>query len=370
MKKVLIFARDPGGANAVIPLISIMLKRYEVVVYAKQFALKRMKAEQIKCFDIENEITVFNERNIVDFLKTISPDILITGTSLDDYTERFLWKAANILGISSFAIIDQWMNLGIRFSKYDYTQIDIYKITHEHSFMPDKIFVMDDLAKEIIAKEGIPESKILVSGQPHFDVIRRKYSKAEVDNKDADKINIVYVSEPIIQDYDGGDENKLYLGYNERTTFENLYIALSNVLNQSSKKARLIVRPHPRECVKDWKNIIASKTNKKIILECDTQNDSFYIMKKADLVCGMSSMFLIEAAICEIPIISIQIGLKQDTPFILDKIDRVKSKLTYNELETDLKNTIMGNYNKCDFNIKKHAADNVIRYIEEECSYE
>lgn len=370
MKKVLIFARDPGGANAVIPLVNKMKQRYDVIVYAKHFALKRMQAEQIKCLNIENEVTVFDENGVFNFLKKIAPDILITGTSLDDYTERFLWKAADSLSIFSFAIIDQWMNLGIRFSKYNYTQIDLYKNTYEHSFLPDKIFVMDDLAKEMIMKEGVPEEKVLVSGQPYFETVREKYTNALVYKKKGDVLNIVYVSEPIIQDYDEGDESKLFWGYNERTNFENLYVSLTHILKGSSKKVYLTVRPHPRESVDGWKKIISSKINENIILNCDTENDSFYILKNADLVCGMSSMFLLEAAICEVPIISIQIGLKQDNPFILDKIGSVKSKLTKEELEADLKNAINGDYYKFDFEIKKNAADDIVKYVEEEYSYE
>lgn len=365
MKRILIFARDPGGANVVMPLVGELKKMYEVKVYAKEFAYQHMKKELIDCHDIQLELQGNDQESIIEFVKMISPNLIITGTSLDDYTERFLWKAAKILKIPSFAIIDQWMNLGIRFTKYDYTGEEEYVKNKIYEFLPQKIFVMDKIAKEELIKDGIEENKIIITGQPHFDIVRKKYDSLQNKKIDKDIVNIVFVSEPISRDYDKGQEKKKYWGYNEISVFDTLYQALVEFAKIEKRKVRLMIRPHPREDTRIWNEIVKSKKAPYIELICDAETDSFELLRETDLVCGMSSMFLLEAVICEVPVISIQIGLIRENPFILDKIGILKSVLTKNELYDELQLVLKGLKKKISFEIVKNATQNVVNYVKE-----
>ncbi|MCI8918703.1 MAG: hypothetical protein HFH29_08040 [Eubacterium sp.] len=102
---------------------------------------------------------------------------------------------------------------------------------------------------------------------------------------------------------------------------------------------------------------------------CDRDTDSFSVLKAADLVCGMSSMFLLEAVICEKPIMSIEIGLRQENPFILEAAGICKSILDENTLYNKLRdNMIYAAENKehaAGFSYIKHAAGHVAAVIEE-----
>ena len=234
MKRALLFARDPGGANVIVPIYEKLKVKYEVVIYAKEFAISRLQAAKLPVKNLQDEWDLKNPEDAVAFLQALKPEVLITGTSLDDFVERYLWKAAERLQIKSFAVLDQWMNLGIRFSACGYGQEEVYHKNREHPYLPYRICAMDVLAKEAMEKEGIPEDKIILTGQPHFDTVRDAYQRAQ-GIYGQERWNIVFVSEPISQDYDHNGTN-MYWGYNERTIFHFLYCCLESLHSSMSRK--------------------------------------------------------------------------------------------------------------------------------------
>jgi len=85
----------------------------------------------------------------------------------------------------------------------------------------------------------------------------------------------------------------------------------------------LIIRPHPKEKPDGLADIAAGCTH--IRWHFDTECHPWALINRADLVCGMSSMFLIESAIMGTTTLSIQIGLCRENPFILDRRGILKS---------------------------------------------
>lgn len=369
MKTIFFFARDPGGANVILPVYKKMEGKYDRIVYAKEVAYERIKKEGIPVRNIEEECGE-KEEDIHNFLMRINPEIVITGTSLNDNTERYLWKAAEELGIKSYAILDQWMNLGIRFSKYSYEEMEAYQNNKVHPFLPTRIFVMDELAKTSMVQDGIREDRIVVTGQPHFDVICGKYEQAE-ESYDKSYWNIVFASEPVFEQYDKNRGGELYWGYNEKTIFMALYQCVKKITEETEIKARMIIRPHPREQEENWKDVLTQYGSEKVKVVCNSKSDSFSLLKSADVVCGMSSMFLLEALICKKDMLSIEIGLRRENPFVLDTLGISKSILTQEELLQKLE-TILESQKRnqrtevLEFDYIKNAADNVISFIEEE----
>lgn len=380
IKKVLLFSRDPGGANTIAPLYKkLMEKGYDVKLYGKDVALDKYNQYGLKGMDINIRLGSISQNGVYKFLLQEAPDFLITGTSADDFTEKYLWKSAEELKIPCFAILDQWINYGLRFSKFGVSELKEYEKKKEHIYLPSKILVMDNYAKEQIIKEGIGEDKVLISGHPYFDYLINK--KETITDKviedfrysiglNEDDYIIIYASEPISETYNESDNSEHYWGYSERTIFKEFISVLNKVAQKSSKKIKLIIRLHPKEKENNYNDLI-DNINNNISILIDKKLDGFKLMCASNLICGMSSMFLIEGAVLEKSIISMQMGLNRDNPFVLDQIAVVKSVLDRKELEDKIKRSILKNEaEKCKYEIKNGAIDSIIKFMEERiCQY-
>ena len=109
-KKILLFSRDPGGTNTIIPLIKPLKKKYDVYLYGKDVALKKYTEAGFNAKKITNFVPEITIKNVHSFLTRNQFDFIITGTSADDFTEKFIWKAAEAINIPTFAILDNWIS--------------------------------------------------------------------------------------------------------------------------------------------------------------------------------------------------------------------------------------------------------------------
>lgn len=347
-KKLLLFSRDPGGANTIIPLVEPLSKMgYNVSLFGKDMALTKYAEYRLSYDNIIEKINEVSLNNIKSFLEKNKPDCIISGTSADDFTEKYIWKAARELEIPTIAILDQWINYGIRFSNYNINEISLFERDKICSFLPNIICAMDEYAKKEMILDGIPEERIVVCGQPYFESLIK--NKVEMNQKEKliqkygindDEILIIFASEPITQAY-GVD----YFGYTQKTILNNLVIALKDLKENINKKIFLIIRPHPKEDEENYfeyeKN---SDNNIKYVI--DKESPARILLERANLVCGITSMFLIESVILNKPTLSIQIGLNRKDKFILNERGILKSILSLYELEEQILKIFSSNKNK------------------------
>lgn len=285
MAKILFFAHDPGGANAISPLIDPLSKNHEVFVFAKGPALLKIPNAQ----ELEK-----------DTLQKIMPDFLITGTSANDKTEKYLWEETKSLNIKSMAILDHWMNYGIRFSKYGLNEFE--KFNKKCDFLPTYICVMDEFAKVEMVKDGVPEEIIHPLGNPHFETIISQAKNVKDVRSNFAKENeflITFASEPYIEDYGNG---------NEKIVLEHLIDIVKD------KNVKIIVKLHPKE---EFSKYAEYEKNSNIILDKNTSPTE--VILASDLIISMTSMFLIEAMILNRNILSYQPEEKSPDKFILTR---------------------------------------------------
>ena len=331
LKRALLFARDPGGANAVAPLaVELRSRNWEVRFFAKSPALERLRSNGLRV----RSLTKSSLHGLRGFLRREAPDVVLTGTSADDFTERIIWKAAESLGIPSFAVLDQWLNYGMRFSRHTVSSLSIYERRREHPYLPTRIIVPDRLAAREAAAEGLPRKLLVPAGQPHYDHFRELAAavpraavlavRAGLGMRNGDKL-VIFASEPMRDTY--GKEAIHYWGYNEITIFEQISGLLERFSARTGLRVKLLVKQHPKE----------SESNYEGALHCHAGDFSADIggrgagpelILASDLVCGMSSMYLLEAAALGRPILSVQIGLKRENPFVLHRTGISKSVLT------------------------------------------
>lgn len=231
---------------------------------------------------------------------------------------------------------------------------------------------MDDYAKREMKRIGFDGKKIIVSGQPYFELMK-KFQKNFSDKKNnifkkkyditlSDKL-ITFASEPLEMIY-RGKGNSSYLGYTEKTILKNLLNELREIVLKNKLNLTLVIKPHPKESEDDLINLITDAKNLnfkiKIIKDCN----SWDLIMASDLICGMSSMFLIESVILGKQVISIQIGLKKNDSFILSQRGILKSILTVETLSLKLKNYLVhSKKTKYKFKVIENPSTNIISFV-------
>lgn len=374
-KKILLFSRDPGGSNAIIPLVKpLKSKGYNVRLFGKDVALNQYSKAGLLAFNIMDFVNNVEIKDVELFLRNENPNFIITGTSSDDFTEKYIWKSAENLGIPSFAIVDQWINYGIRFSKYGLSQLKAYLNDKSHPYLPAKILVTDEISKQEAVKDGLEESRIAVVGHPYFEVLLnkgRKITGKEIKETrrhfdvDDDEFMITFASEPVSSDYAQEGSLQQYWGFSEKTIFSELLDAIKRVNCGLNRKVSVVIKLHPREKSDNFSEVLDSHQGGNIRVKISDDFDAVNLMCASDLICGMSSMFLIESVILGRPVISIQIGLKRENPFVLDRIGVLKSILDRDELRDKMKSAILENsLPGCGFEFIRNPVENIINLME------
>ena len=365
MTRVLLFARDPGGANTLVPVVPALQARGHVAsLFGKDAALARFRAAKLAVTDARAAFDCDTIDGVRQFLRHDRADVIVTGTSADDFTEKYLWMAAEELGIPSLAIVDQWLNYGIRFARFGVSQIDEYERAPSHPYLPTRIGAPDEVARAEMIAAGLPAARIVVCGQPYFELVRRAagdQAEAEqfcVAHKIAptDRV-VIFASEPITTTF--GDAGKRHYGYTELTIIDSLIRALS----QLGAPLVLVIRPHPKEGASHFAAVAARPG---VRVELDDSKAPWPLMMRADLVCGMSSMYLLEAATLKRPIMSIQIGLACPDPFLLSRSGIVNTVTSDDELVARLRRALLeGNSETAAFETVPDPVDRVLRQVEE-----
>ncbi|MDP6702285.1 MAG: hypothetical protein QGH25_21705, partial [Candidatus Latescibacteria bacterium] len=120
-KKILAFAREPGGADTIAPVVARLRRedRVEIDLLAKDFAAARFAAAGLDFEEVPWKAEPALEKQVETILSERCPDALFTGASgrpEDDMTEKYFWKCGADRAVPSLAVLDQWQNYILRFS--------------------------------------------------------------------------------------------------------------------------------------------------------------------------------------------------------------------------------------------------------------
>jgi len=320
VKKILIYAREAGGVAAIAPVCEALFKKeIEPLVLSKDHGIDFFCRHNLNCI----ELPVFDS-NVLNQLvhntfKSL-PDIIFTSAaSLPtlDMTERYLWRWGQEKGIHTVGLVDQWQNFGLRFSGVSDNE--------RLAYLPESIFVMDELAKNEMVEEGIPKERIFVTGQPAFDkiiedntVLLQKSDSIKDDANISENFKIVmFVAESLKKDF--GDR----LGYDEQSTIEFLGNHLHDICNSSDdEKIILIVKLHPENKKEEFDWILTKwpSFEKRII---ENEFSSYEMIAISDIIVGMTSIMLIEAILIDKISVSLQLNSRIDSQLIATKVGAI-----------------------------------------------
>lgn len=299
---IVVICGDPGGANAVAPVIEALRTENRLTVHAMAYrqAHTLWTARDLSHESIPDDTTFEKIRTQLQRLNT---RLVLTGTSVNPFEfEKQYIAAAHELGIPTLAVLDFWSNYHLRFS---YEQSELV-------YLPDRIAVMDDLARDEMIAEGFPPARLIVAGHPALDSLEAHSAAFTPAQRDAIRENlfvcpdgwlVLYASQP--PSFSDHDEDVYPPWLDRLRTVGALLSALAELAHAQGKHATLLIRPHPRENGEIFRNLGHDKV--KIIVS--SEGNSRDLALAADVVAGMNTMFLVESAQLGRPTLSIRLDL-------------------------------------------------------------
>lgn len=367
VKKILVFAQDPGGVNVVIPVFMLLRKRgFKVDIWGEKQTQSQFKKFAVTGRDIKKHLKIINDKSVLKLLKDKKYGLVITDTSGHSNVQRMIWTAAKNLNIPSFAIVDQWMNLDLRFSNVNYTSLvkmSEKKVNYDN--LPSTIFVPDSFSKNKLIKLGVNKKLVVIGGHPYFEylqqvVLPKLATKSLNKNKN---VRILFASEPLSEVYGSSANATRILGYNEFSVCKSFVTGLRRLSAQKKVGVVFTIKLHPKELGSKYEKIKLWGDSKYLKIKINKNSNSWDLIKDSDAVCGMSSMVLLEAAILNKPVLSIQPKLKKEA-FILSSQKIIGRTYNKAQLFLKLKSIMSGKLKRPTFSFIKNPTENIVKYVE------
>ncbi len=302
--KILFCAQDPGGANSIIPLIRHFRTRENCKVWGARFAsalLARQKIAHLNCTDL----TVVQ---LQKHLKRLAPSVIIMGTSSGKSLEKTVTGIARRLGIPTISLIDYWSNYSARFSAPQ----------QPLGYLTDFVCVIDKAMKRGCEKEGIPGKRLYVTGSPYLDECLGKIKNSR------EKKQLVFISQPFSK------AKPPVFPFTEFSVLKDIldykHIASFN---------QLIIKNHPKETARHYRSFLAKRTPLPLKVEISAEPDVYKVVSASQVIIGMNSIVLLEAALAGKTVFSYEPGWSQkrdplpSNKFGLSQVAYHKTKLYY-----------------------------------------
>ncbi|SFM98453.1 hypothetical protein SAMN05660284_00208 [Formivibrio citricus] len=287
--RVAVVAGDPGGANALVPVIQLLQQTGHAVhlhAYAQAETLWRAKGWQVAA---------------AKSVELDGVDVLLTGTSVNpEMFEQTWWEKAEQQGIPSLAFIDFWTNYRARF----------LNAAHE-LVLPSQIAAPDEWAKREMVADGLPSERIVVTGQPLLETLAQR-APLSPDERirmrrlcgvDESRSLAVFVSQPLCEmDRMLGRTG----GIDERAVLREV----EAVLAEMKRPIALLVRLHPREDAVDFTSLGQAWPDTRLEMALAPHD----LLRAADVVIGIHSMLLLEACYLGCKVLSYQPGGQKTDP--------------------------------------------------------
>ena len=306
-KRILAFAREPGGAETIAPVVAKLRNRgqVEVELLAKDYSAARFAAVGLDYVDTEWADGEGLGPQVEAIIAERSPDVLLTSASSrpqDDMTEKLLWKFAADRDVPSLAVLDQWQNYIMRFSGPSAGE--------RLSYMPSCVAVMDEAVRRDMVSEGFPTDRILVSGHPRFEVLHDYAARTDRDAArdkvialgiEPDARIVTFVSEPARRFFAAEE------GFDETSTLAALLDCCRGWADGDA--IDIALKYHPRNTLDDFAEIDdpASESGLRLHHIVD-EIEPWDLLLASDLVVGMISILLVDSVLLGIPTLSVQLN--------------------------------------------------------------
>lgn len=298
---LLIYVEDPGAANFIAPLIDrFKLEAWHFKLLAGGLAIAYLEARGILPDRVPADLSA------EELLATISPHLLVVGTAENrDTLGLSLVTAARSANLKSVGVVDAPSNAKERFRG---------RSDRPLTYAPDYLLLPDPGAQDAYVALGYPRERAIVCGHPHYDTVRetrthfdgigrsvlRSRLFPEVPPEKAISVFIAEVSRGLdTAQYQRSPDYTLSGEGNRHGRTDIVLEELLRALDRLPFPTHRVLRLHP----KNTREELAPYLDRfDTISEGGSPLELIYT---ADLVVGMTSTLLLEAALLARPTMAI-----------------------------------------------------------------
>lgn len=301
-KKVLLCATDAGGVNNVIPVArSLTGMGYipHMITSGKMRRIYESAGMDVAIVHIENQ----NEA--LDIVRRHAPLSVICGTTCYESPDRFITLAAYAAGVKSMVVLDEWYNYRLRFQDGN----------GQLKYLPNVICCQNKLASDEAVAEGIPPNLLRVTGSAAYAALTQKAEELSANPpappsylpQDHSVPVITFLSEMHARDYGerdgGGGPLGPFLGYTEKSVKNDLMDAIG----KTGIDCLLVEKMHPSSDEAVSRKVMRHGSFSSLAVK---DGSLWNLLWHSDIVIGMRSAALLEAAIFGCNPVSYQPNLK------------------------------------------------------------
>lgn len=310
-----------GGAKALEPVLHDISACCELELWGREPVVSYFASQGLSSTVVTAE--VLGKERVECFDLVLTDTINMTRSSDAPLIGR-LWEMAAASNIPSLAFVDSWWGYDNRF---------ISPGQGARTILPEVIAVVDEIARQGMLDAGHPEGRLRILGSPHLDAVRAQRSR--VDSR-AQKFRqahglggefvCLFVSQPLERALGGGLEA---WGFNELTTLEAICRQAALLPATTRDCFQLLILPHPEDDIEALGKVVAG-----LPVPCTMLRDvdALDAVCGADLVCGMFSILLTEAALLGRLVLSVQLGLQREDMLVTNMVGATRFVRTAAEL--------------------------------------
>ena len=322
--RILATASFAGAANVLLPVLRNLQIRpdMQLRVVAERQALQIFREQGIPVEDAPSDI-----KSRETFLRALfqekSPEALLLGTSRGSSIEKELLRIGQGLGIPSLSLVDHWSYYRERFLEPGSQKLRL----------PTRIALMDTRALERAVAEGLPREILKVTGQPHLQSLAAALRDPTL-HQQAEELRNVWLQSAkgplLLFCSELFSDNR---GYTQTDALEGIAEALNLLEADHPIRSKLVVKLHPKEPGdRFYPGPVASQRG---FLLAHTE-PAWPCLLAADVLVGITSMMLVEAAIAGRPSVSYQPAWGTAVPFVGTETGIVRGSRTVKELAAQL----------------------------------
>ena len=326
-RRIVCVSNDPGGAAAVIPVARELAGRgHQVLAVTAGLSgsLFESRAPEVERRIEDDSI----DRNAASaLLQEHAADVLVSAAGTYNLIEHTFRLAAGDIGVPVVSVCDYWHEYSSSFSRtLNGTEV---------LSTPDVTCVPDESARlGLIGELRMDPDQVVVTGPPNLEASVSAFRSITVNDRSAwrerygvreEEITVVFFSDAFYTGPDGvyetgegrvfDDIGRSMFGYTPPEMLAAVTDSLRQTASTLERKVHLIVKPHPREHPEKLLAVLDEPGGPWLRSELTAEAPPRELISIVDVVVGMGSVVLLEAALAGLPTISVQIGFLEKDIF-------------------------------------------------------